>query len=382
LTATEPNGIILVGVPTGSGRLSTLDLHALNTNCSPDRAFGTRGVARIPFPMAMSAVEPIDAMATETNGDILLAGGSGGYPWTIGRLLPNGHTDDGFGTKGWVAISPPPSVVRPDRPEATSIAETGTGMIVVGGNDGAALCCSRAYVVELTPTGQVNDSFGQDGSVQVLLEAQYLPQVDPQPSGDIVVTGVDQGMECGATTMTILDSSGQAVPADEANLTETAQRLEPNQFFAGTGFQFSDDSFGLVGTGGANCDLPPGPRRGFGVVERLLPDGALDLSYGSQGHAYFPAMQSTRAWAVPTRQGGVVVIGEEFGSITSRSTAFQVTGISPQGILDSRFGRHGQVQLVSPSQFSGDEAVTTGPRGDIVLVLGSKRGAKVVFLTA
>lgn len=176
LTAIEPNGITLVGVPTGSGRLSALDLHALNTNCSPDRGFGTRGVARIPFPMATSEAEPIDAMVTESNGDILLAGGSRGYPWTIGRLLPNGHTDDGFGTKGWVAISPTPSVVRPDSPAATSIAETGTGMIVVAGNDGAALCCSRAYVVELTPRGQVNGSFGHDGSVQVLPEGQYLPK--------------------------------------------------------------------------------------------------------------------------------------------------------------------------------------------------------------
>lgn len=189
-------------------------------------------------------------------------------------------------------------------------------------------------------------------------------------------------MECGTTSLTMIDSSGQALASDEANLTETAQHLQPTHFFAGTGFQFSDGSFGLVGTGGANCDLPPGPRRGFGVVERLFPDGALDPNYGTHGHAYFQAMQSIKSWAVPTRQGGVVVVGEEFGSITSRSTVLQVTGISPQGILDSRFGRDGQVQLVSQSQFWLDEAVTTGPRGDIVLVLGSKRGAKVVLLTA
>jgi hypothetical protein len=198
----------------------------------------------------------------------------------------------------------------------------------------------------------------------------------------LVVTSVNQGMECGGTSMTMLDSSGQPVAADDANLIETAKQLRPTQFFAGSGFQFLDGSFGVVGTGGANCDLPPGPRPGFGLVERILPDGSLDPNYGSQGHAYFRAMQSIEAWAVPTRQGGVVVVGEEFGSITSSSSILQLTGISPLGTLDRHFGRRGQTHLVSPSGFFGDEAVTTGPRGDVVLVLGSKRGAKVVFLTA
>lgn len=327
-------------------------------------------------------VEPINAMATERNGDILLAGGSGGYPWTIGRLLPDGHIDESFGNKGWVAITSSRWDSGSVNPAATSIAETGTGTIVVAGNDGAALCCSRAYVYELTSTGQVNDSFGHDGSIEVLPQGQYLPQLYPQPSGDIVVTGVAQSMECGATSLSMLGSSGRVLPTDERNLTETAEQLRPTQFFAGTGFQFPDGSFGIAGTGGANCDLPQGPRRGFGVVEQLQPDGSLDPRYGSQGHAYFQAMQSIKSWAVPTHGGGVVVVSEEFDSVNSNSTVIQLTSVSPHGVLDRGFGGHGQTQLDMPSQFRLDEAVTTGPRGDIVLVLGSKRAAKVVFLTA
>jgi hypothetical protein len=370
LTAAETNGITLVGVPSRSGRHSALDLYALNRNCSPYQGFGIGGVVKLPFPMAPSEVEPINAITAERNGDILLAGGSRGYPWTVGRLLPDGHIDEDFGTKGWVALTSSHWDSGSVNPAATSIAETGTGTIVVAGNDGAALCCSRAYVFEITSTGQVNDSFGQDGSIEVLPQGQYLPKVDPQPSGDIGVTGVDQGMECGATSLSMLDSSGQVLPTEERNLTEMAQQLRPTQFFAGTGFQFADGSFGLAGTGGENCDLPLGPRRGFGVVEQILPNGTLDPSYGSQGHAYFRAIQSIKAWAVPTHDGGVVVVSEEFGSVTSNSTLIQLTSVSPQGLLDRGFRGQGQTKLVMPSQFSGDEAVTIGPRGDIVLVLG------------
>jgi uncharacterized delta-60 repeat protein len=110
--AVLPNGKILLG---GSNQGSTGPIYTtgtdmimarLNADGSPDDSFGTSGTLLIPI----AGDSWIQSIAVQPNGKIVFAGGtsaedSGTFPfaarYVVGRLMPDGALDPGFGSNGF-----------------------------------------------------------------------------------------------------------------------------------------------------------------------------------------------------------------------------------------------------------------------------------------
>lgn len=118
-----------------------------------DESFGTGGVAVVDF--GGGSDRAID-VAMDGAGNILLVGEAGGE-MGIARLTAEGHLDDGFGAGGKVRLD------RGGMADAIAVAVGPDGSIYVGGNseDGGGAWSMTA--VMLTPAGELDTSFGEDG---------------------------------------------------------------------------------------------------------------------------------------------------------------------------------------------------------------------------
>jgi uncharacterized delta-60 repeat protein len=102
----EPSGATILSRP----ERPQLELRRRGPKGNPDRSFGTDGLAKVPAPSKRkTTLEPV---AVDSSGRILLAGSigapdargkpTGGAALIVGRLLPNGRLDRGFGEGGWI----------------------------------------------------------------------------------------------------------------------------------------------------------------------------------------------------------------------------------------------------------------------------------------
>ncbi|HWA55129.1 MAG TPA: hypothetical protein VG816_13250 [Solirubrobacterales bacterium] len=124
---------------------------------------------------------------------------------------------------------------------------------------------------------------------------------------------------------------------------------------------------GDTGVGGNCHDCQPKP---VAAVARLLPNGALDKSFGKEGMLLLPAPHSE--WAVTglaIEPGGSIVVGSE--------TA--IFGVTPEGQPSPAFGDGGTVPIDG-----GVGAITQASSGDLIVATNSaqfccgKRGSVVV----
>jgi hypothetical protein len=196
LATTLTNKITLVGASIASGRVGELVLHALRSDCAPDRAYGTGGTLRLHLPVARGAsYESIDSIIPAQKGEALIAGSDGGT-WLIGRLLANGRLDPRFGLRGWAKIVPPGSDTPGSLyPSASAIALEPSGRIMVGGDNGQAHCCVDSYVYALNGAGQIDTSygpvnvFGQGAYIDQLLARRMTPSLSKVRSSTGAVAG-------------------------------------------------------------------------------------------------------------------------------------------------------------------------------------------------
>src|SRR3954453_11741511 len=107
----------------------------------------------------------------------------------------------------------------------------------------------------------------------------------------------------------------------------------------------------------------PAPFRVEPLEDRLTPRaGDLDLSFGNQGKASVPGLNSVTDVAVMS-DGRIVAVGPAGG--------FRVVRLTPNGDPDPTFGTNGQTTvrfgLTSP-EGSVPEAVALRPDGGVVIV--------------
>ena len=123
----EPRGASIVYGYQGR----KIDLARIGANGRRSRGFGRHGLAALPLPPgAASAVRPV---AVDANGRILLVGHTGGRhsALVIGRVLPDGRLDAGFGDGGWLT-SPVPGSFEIGA-LAASLDPTGRLLVAAGG---------------------------------------------------------------------------------------------------------------------------------------------------------------------------------------------------------------------------------------------------------
>ena len=307
-----------------------------------DNAFGTKGQVSTNFSRSGgSASHDVPwAVAVQTDGKIVLAGQTNS-DIGLARYETNGNLDDGskkditsadsFGSGGLV-ITSHTLVAGADQAVAQDMVIDSAGRLVVVGY--ARLTgTTYSYVpfaARYSSDGHLDTSFGTTGTGLIPLSqfpssaAYFIPKagVALQADGKIVLTW--------DTEVVRLNADGSSL--DTVSFGPSLNPLDPSSphtgyatLAAGAGsVQIQSDGKIVV------ADRPPDNHLDFGVT-RLLGDGSLDTSFGSNGTAQVPTANSafTRDLAIQPADGKIVPAGYG-GEATSGFELARFLAAAPQ----------------------------------------------------
>lgn len=271
--AFDPQGrLVIAGEAEFPDPVEGFALRYLYPACDLDEGFNLDGVYRTDLGEAGFA-----SIAFDTNSRLVLSGfyyitGEAGL--LIVRLAQNGLFDLTFGNFGRVELPLEGSVSHP------ALAVQPDDRIVVG----ATILGPATYdffVVRLDPLGELDGTFGGDGTVEIDIAAGVddlrALVLDPV-SGDILAAGQSGSVADAAFAVVRLESNGapDASFDDDGIWTDTLWDEDQAR-----SIQLQSDGKILV----AGNAVHPGTGDYDFLVYRLMPDGAPDNSFGFLGVA-------------------------------------------------------------------------------------------------
>lgn len=326
-----------------------------NIDGSLDSSFGIRGIAQIPNASAgFGPAGTADCVAIQANGDIVVATNAKTYnPSTgavtsanmlVARLLSNGQLDSTFGSGGEAHITLPTG-----NDCAVGVAVLPTGQIVVAGTVQGLLVGPTYTVARLTSSGALDTTFGPNG--QGYNDVAVMPVTNPITAATAYLLAVDPTGD--------LLLGGTWVNSAQVR-TGRVVRYTPNGLL--------DPSFGsqgvldLAGIAGVyDIAFTPGGQIlvADGRVVALDPDGTTATGFGSGGSFTDPNADLLKL-AVQS-DGKILALGTNSPTAPVQN---QVDRILPNGTLDPSFGANGDSVV-----FSGSSTVpggmVLGPDGKI-----------------
>jgi uncharacterized delta-60 repeat protein len=382
-------------------------------------AFGNGGIAGVPA---------ANAVAAQSNGDIVCAGTTGPYDSTqitVSRVTPTGALDTTFGSSGtaYIKVSGAtggayggPVLIQPD------------GKILVGGFAVVSKfnASDEEFVVaRLKSDGSLDKSFGNGGIFKwnATTHRDDVRGLALLPNGDILATGNTNGayigtqgdaygllrLTPGGSLDTTFGKSGLAVAAfNGPDGPSSSIVLAPNgdimlcggdaggnaDILAFTSQGALDTSFGGAGYiqyappagftkyGFASMVLQgndlvaAGSANGDGIVSRYSLAGALDTSFATNGF-YITNFSAGFAGVVLEGDGSIVVAGTEYYPLTGGSYGAEgvVGHLNANGQADTTFGSDGS-GFVASTAIPGNSLALDGN----YIVLGG--GGTLAELTA
>jgi uncharacterized delta-60 repeat protein len=275
------------------------------------------------------------------------------------RLNADGSLDTSFGNGGEAVVS------IPNAPFEVSggVAILSGGQIVVAGSNQGTYAGPEFVVARLTSSGALDTTFGPNG--QGYNDVSVSPGNNSQQDG-VNALGVDASgnILVGGYSS---NASGSAYSFQVARYTP-AGLLDTS--FANQGVFDLANAHGARGVDGIAVQpdghiilglaaLPTPAKPG---VLRLNSDGSIDTSFGSNG--YFDEVNATPYDSVAVQPDGKVVIGMTYG--TSPNFKVLVDRLLPGGTLDPSFGSGGTMSFVPQSPNVGEpKGIVIGPDGKI-----------------
>ncbi len=303
------------------GAASALLVARFDADGTPDPSFGEAGFVTTELGGEATA----NSVALQGDGKIVVAG-SGPTGTTAGflaRYNADGSPDTSFGAGGTVTSLQGPGKAMAVQPN---------GMILVATQVPAQ--CSLT-VARYRASGSPDSSFGTGGVATTDLGPNLCPSEDGlllQPNGKVVVTGTAQGKltVLRYTGSGSLDSSFGASGVATVNL-----GLSYLVTASPTGSLVQPDGKLVLATTGLD---------GFALV-RLLPDGALDNSFGSGGIAEVAHPDCCVASrGIALQPNGKLLFAGGTLPLTPPNPGL-LTRFNPEGSLDSSFGSGGTEPL-------------------------------------
>jgi uncharacterized delta-60 repeat protein len=360
-TAVQPDGkIIAVGDTTRAvnpGDDTAFAIARLLPDGSLDPSFGdtATGLQIYGFGKDAAALGAV----VQPDGKIIVAGEGGATDaaYTFIRLNPNGTPDPSFGTNGVTGID-----IGPHDDQLTGVALTPDGKVVGVGTieDPTPTDEGDIGVVRLTANGTLDNSFSGDGKATVNLGTnEFTSEVALLPDGriSVAVTNVKDLIVVQLTPAGDLDASfgSQGVakvhvgPPDAFNFTNSVA-VQP------------DGKLLVAGSTGTFINFAP-VNMDFAVV-RLLPDGTPDLSFDGDGSQTvgFGGKGEFGRDVLPQADGSILVAGEA----GEDQTGLDVARLTSTGALDPSFGTDGRAMIDFRAEADGGTIVLQ-PSGRAVI---------------
>ena len=287
--------IVVAGSTRGAGlQSSDFAVARLSPDGTLDTTFGDVGKAIVAFDLDEgTGNDTVRAVAIGPDGSIILAGSaetSKGCVVAVARLLVNGSRDPGFSESGRQTFVFDLVGVTDETDSANGIAIDDAGRIIVAGTADASLPLDVAEfgVARLLPGGELDETFADGGRTTV--------GFDPG-------TGMSNALALGV----IIQRDGRIVVNGYANTSPWANQ---------------------------NMDM---------AAARLLPDGTLDASFGTDGRITMGVDKEADGFdaaiaAVERDDGRLVFVGTALGADTQYGVAAR---FGSGGTVDPTFGDAG-----------------------------------------
>lgn len=336
--AVQSDGKVLVtgfAVPTAASGTEFFLLRTLRDG-GLDASFGTGGKVYTGFNNG-AASDEAQAVAVQADGKILVAGasdqGATGYDFALARYNADGSLDASFGTGGRVVTA-----FGPQSDKAYAVLVQPDGKILVGGESVQATTGGDFALARYNADGSLDASFGQGGKVLT-------------PIGEFGAREAIYGLALqtvgGSTRIVAVGGEGDF---RVVRYTATGQ---PDASF-GTGGVVKTVFGGVIGAARSvvittdNKIAIAGHADHDMAVVRLLPDGALDASFGLTDFDLpgkrIVALSSTNwdeATALVQQEDGKLLISGWVYSGNSSSGDTALVRLLANGALDHSFGEHG-----------------------------------------
>ncbi len=341
--AIQPDGKLLVaGKRTDSLAYQPIYLIRLLPDGSLDNSFADNGVLATTVENSGNASEHL--MKLQPDGKILVVGfiDTNGDPATaVARFLPDGTPDPSFGIGGLAVVNVD---TVDDREAAYSVAVQPDGKIVAAGASSAVPFDSDYTLLRFLPDGSLDAGFGTGGIARTLLPNSYdnIWHVLVQPDGKLLTTGYTSYLFGFKRTMMRYNADGSLDAGFGTNgiLTNTTDNgaafmnslaVQPDGKILRAGVNYKPSGTGLQM-----------------VVDRFLPDGQKDNSFGTNGRFTYNDNNLDADGAMALQPDGkVLVVAKSFQD--NKITLFRLLD---NGSIDQAFGTNGYAPHLISNSFN------------------------------
>lgn len=322
--ALDSQGRILISAtrfpPSGP---SSSDVARLTASGSPDTSFSGDGVASMNWATPPSGSSATDVAVDSADRPLLFgdAGFSGtSFDLVVERLKTDGTPDTTFSGDG-VATVPLAGV---DIGYAGAIDSVGRIYI-------AGFISNKFGVARLLSDGTLDTTFSGDGIAQVSFGSNsYAGAIAIDSQGRVVLAGTDAEAGNGLTAVVRLTDSGELDPSFDGDGRATVD-IGPGAGEIANAVEI--DGSGRIVVAGDTSD--PGPVYAI-TAARLLANGSLDTSFATGGRFSTGSNPSLYADDVAIDKAGrILLAGTEAGALSNDARLFRLL---PDGAVDPSFG--------------------------------------------
>lgn len=284
----------------------------------------------------------------DSRGRVIAVGRSGAYGrWSIARYTADGELDSSFGGDGTVQVNPNGTL------GSIYVAVDSTDRILLAGTLSRLTLRSRFAVTRLALDGTPDPTFGRSGTVRIGVGRFALSSglaVDERDRPVVVGLGGDVGLPLALR----LRPDGELDHSfDGDGIRELRQRYRTSPEAVAI------DEAGRIVIAGSQDGLVAGSQDGHMFLTRLLGSGRTDTSFGRDGHSIlFDRVRSTASAIEVEPNGRILVAGRAEGLIA-------LARLDRAGAPDPTFGDGGR------------QTLPTGVHRAVVSVAGGRNGRVV-----
>jgi len=360
--AIQGDGKIVAGgaTRTPEGRIDFL-VTRFSANGSLDTGFGDNGIVIVDIDN--SSIDTISAIAIQDDGRIVAMGNTANtdlqrYSFALVRFRTDGSLDRGFG-QGGIVIADFDSFSKGDNTGGDMVLQPDGKILAAGWIALDTLPYYNTVVVRYMPDGSVDTSFGTNGVTTLFGNAVSIVL---HADGRILVAGYYLNrLYPDGTLDTSFGTDGYA------NLD-----LGPG-FEAPKDINIQDNGSIVVGGWVWNYFGPDNQSIDF-MVERILPDGSPDTSFGTNGQVTtdFDNQDDKADTVLVQSDGKIVLVGRAYVTnpeIHISDEDFALVRYLPDGSPDPTFGSDGKVRtdIFGPVDNGAQDVAIVQADGKIVV---------------